>query len=131
MNDVKLSAPDTNSINAIDMYLAFCTLCVFLAMIEYAIILMIMKLYDFKGNGMPKKGNMGYLTSDEPSSQMKIKPFFAEDATSIKYDGPTKNKPVFVKNTLVFMFYNLDWISLVLIPFIFIIFNICYWSHYY
>ena len=131
MNDVKSSAPDTNSINAIDMYLAVCTLCVFLAMIEYAIILMIMKLYDFKGNDTPQKRNIGYSTSDKPSSQMKVKPIFTEDATSIKYDGPTKNKPVFSKNTLTFMFYNLDWISLVLIPFIFIIFNIYYWSNFY
>ena len=130
MNDVKSSAPDTNSINAIDMYLAVCTLCVFLAMIEYAIILMIMKLYDFKGIDMPQNIKMGCSTSNKPSSLMKIKPIFTEDTPSVKYEGPTK-KPVSVKNALVFMFYNLDWISLLLIPIIFIIFNICYWSQYY
>ena len=132
MNDIKSSAPDTNSINALDMYLAVCTLCVFMAMIEYAIILMIMKLHNLNWSDIPQKREMRLSSDNKASTLLKIRPILTETTKSIESDEQSENETIlFIKHFFIIAFYNLDWISLVLFPFVFIIFNICYWSYYY
>ena len=132
MNDIKSSAPDTNSINALDMYLAVCTLCVFMAMVEYAIILLIMKFYNLNWSDILQEREIGLSSDNKTSTLLKIRPILTETTKSIEYEEQSKNQTIsFAKHVFSLVSYNLDWISLVLFPFIFITFNICYWSYYY
>ena len=51
MNDIKSSAPVGNKFNAIDFYLTICIIHVFAAIIEYAILLLLMKSRQTKEDG--------------------------------------------------------------------------------
>ena len=131
MNDVKASAPDTNNINAMDMYLAVCTIHVFAAMIEYAVLLFLMKLYNFEWNKGPQKRTSGKLIENDTSKLLKIIPISSESSKAIEFKYLSRDKtPLFVKDWPTFLFYHMDWVSLLLFSLSFIIFNICYWSYF-
>ena len=123
MNDVKEQAPDKNSFNEIDLYLAACTIHVFGAIMEYAIILFVMKTFDLEWNKKLNKCRHAQMI-DCKVNVISAKEEDTQDASGIN----CTNSNLTVFNVSVAIFFNLDWISLSIFPLCFAAFNIFYWS---
>ena len=61
MNNAKESTPDVNRINAIDIYIAACNIHVFFAILEYAILLLLMKCLDLEWKRWSHQENLGFI----------------------------------------------------------------------
>ena len=99
-NGVKSNAPTSTSLNAIDLYLVFCIGSVFLALVEYSMVLFNEK-------------------SKESSKKLWVPPAIHHDNSSSKVIQAWPEKPS-SRN-------KLDCTSLILFPFLFITFNVIYY----
>ena len=125
MNSVKESAPDSNNFNAIDIYLAVSTIHVFGAILEYAIVLYVMKKFDLEW-----KKNQDVNTS-VPTKDNKVHvKATVQEKTMDKITISRSRSNWTALNLSTALFYNLDWISLFIFPLSFVIFNTYYCSHY-
>ena len=61
MNNAKDSTPAVNRINAIDIYTAACNIHVFFAILEYAILLLLMKCLDLEWKRWSHQENLGFI----------------------------------------------------------------------
>ena len=104
-NGAKSSAPVSASLNAEDVYLVFCIGQVFLALVEYSMILYIEKIKNPYTSIKPKSTTM--TTSMEHTT--KVQTFFQPYSFRIKLDA----------------------VSFVTFPVLFIVFNITYWAIYF
>ena len=133
MNNAKESTPDVNRINAIDVYIAACNIHVFFAILEYAILLLIMKCYDLEWKKWSYREKLGVLKNKWNVTEVKevntsnTLAADAKDVTSTKKE--TTSLYNFITYLSVSSFYHLDWISSIMIPFSFIVFNIYYWNN--
>lgn len=107
-NGVKSDAPASSSLNAVDLYLIVCIGQVFLALVEYAIIL-------FLNKGSPS--GIASNVETEGNISLEKKPQPREQIKAWSNQDSSKNK--------------LDLISLVLFPLFFALFNIIYVVIYY
>ena len=105
-NGAKSAAPSSTNLNALDLYLIVCIGQVFLALIEYAIILFIsnkgVKSFFICNNGMTKKKT---VTSNEKGKT---------EMEQIQEDMKSK----------------MDSVSIIIFPSFFILFNVIYWNIY-
>ena len=125
MNDVKEQAPDTNNFNEIDFYLAACTIHVFGAIMEYAIVLFLMKTFELEWTKKPNR--CAYTPMKD--NKINIMSAKGENAQGATDTSDTKSN-MSLLNVSVALFFNLDWISLLFFPFSFAVFNIFYWSRF-
>ena len=105
-NNVKGNAPVPTSLNAVDLYLIICIFIVFLALLEYAIVLFKEKYKTEIDATNPGISSIQAVMSSTKKSMEKYKMTAWPEQTSIR------NK--------------LDTISLIIFPIVFIIFNIVY-----
>ena len=133
MGNAKESSPDMHRINAIDVYIVACSIHVFFAILEYAILLLLMKCFELERDKQAKQMKMGNISRNQ--NMTKVREATASGASTMD----TKNmKPVdvndassidVIRKISVLSYYHLDWISLILFPISFTIFNICYWNN--
>ena len=133
MGNAKESSPDMHRINAIDVYIVACSIHVFFAILEYAILLLLMKCFELERNKQAKQMKISNISRNQNMS--KVIEATASDASTVD----TKDmKPLdmnvglsidVIRNISVLSYYHLDWISLILFPISFTIFNICYWTN--
>ena len=131
MNDIKSSAPVTNNLNAIDEYYAACVLHVFGAIIEYATILLLMKLLDVSEKRTQNRNIFGENKSSTSKARIDVLPALEEPHKQTKKTSMLKkgwNSSIIY--SLVIVYAKIDWISLLVFPLIFITYNARYWAHY-
>ena len=104
-NAFKHNAPVSKSLNAMDVYMLGCISLVFLALVEYAIIMIL----ENPENVVPYKTNMS-KTSPAKRNEKFIR-------------GKSKKKKYICWN-------QLDSLSLLMFPALFIFFNLVYWTIY-
>ena len=105
-NNVKGNAPVSTSLNAVDLYLIICIFIVFLALLEYAIVL-------FKERYKTEINHSEHETSNAQKSMSKTKLSLEKYKVAAWPEQPsTRNK--------------LDTMSLIIFPIVFVIFNIVY-----
>ena len=126
--DIKAGSPDVTRINKIDIYIGSCILHVFAALMEYAILLIIMKAFNLEWRPIEKDNN--FESKRSMANVSKVDPLTPPKAISRKsqnFVDPSKKSTSFYKDLSVNMLHTLDWISLLLFPLSFITFNLCYW----
>ena len=133
MNSAKETSPDLNRINAIDIYIIVCNVHVFLAIMEYAVLLFFMKCFDLQSNKGVKLEDMGYFRENKKTTKVK-KATITSSTTDTKDISPSykdlSKRIDMIRCIAVLTFYYLDWISLIFFPFSFSIFNIYYWNNF-
>ena len=100
---VNSTAPSSDDLNAIDCYLLVCIILVFLALIEYAIVLLWSRL---------KEEKIVFFRTGKK-----------ENVSSIYNQNTKKVVGMIEKHSNIL---HLDWISLILFPIIFLVFNVIY-----
>ena len=133
MGNAKESSPDMHRINAIDVYIVACSIHVFFAILEYAILLLLMKCFELERNKQAKQMKISNISRNQ--NMTKVIEATASDASTVD----TKDmKPLdmndalsidVIRNISVLSYYRLDWISLILFPISFTIFNVYYWTN--
>ena len=131
VTDIKSNSPDVTRINKIDIYIGTCIIHVFGALLEYAILLILMKTFNLEWK--PKENQ------DEFEILRHTVKFSKEDNLASSKDITQKvqnyvylskkSTPCF-KSISNYIFHSLDWISLFLFPLSFTIFNVYYWNDY-
>ena len=133
MGNAKESSPDLHRINAIDIYIVACSIHVFFAILEYAILLLLMKCFDLDWKNCSKLNKRGHKNTNLKLTSVKEAGGANKSATDDKdmEHIDTDNASTMVTNRYILLiFCHLDWISLILFPTSFTIFNIYYWNNY-
>ena len=105
-NGAKSAAPSSTSLNALDLYLIVCIGQVFLALIEYAIILFV-----------SNKGVRSFFVCNTGTKKKKI----------VQSNGSGKTE---IEQIQEDMKSKMDSVSIIVFPSFFILFNVIYWNIY-
>ena len=131
LNDIKSSAPVANKINAVDFYLAACIINVFAAIVEYAVILLIMKSFDLEPPTIPKRKGNGTLEGTCKYRTANVMPWKEETKETMETKKVSTNVTYsWINCFAVILYRGLDWACLIIFPLGFIIFNVWYWMHF-
>ena len=105
-NGAKSAAPSSTSLNALDLYLIMCISQVFLALIEYAVILFISNI------GVKSS----FICTNEQKKKILVQP---TDNGKLKMEENHED----IKN-------RMDSVSIIVFPSFFVLFNVVYWNIY-
>ena len=114
-NGVKSNAPVSARVNAVDQYLLICIGLVFLALGEYTMVLCVRKNDPKQPSTTTVLDISGRIMSTRPEMEAE------QHATSPIIQEPEKRRDCFR--------YNVDLVSLVIFPLVFVCFNIVYLIH--